>query len=355
MRNIVLAAAVALASTGSLAGMMGGPGVPISTTAYFPLVDGARYDYMFARGPWSSATAEMHTGQTWAGVQGLTAMHTAYTCAAGVQCAPDATDFYRMDPDGMHYFGGTGSDPDGHHYSMTMYTNPEWPLQNPVTPGTMMGGGMYQNMGQWSAGVSGSGNMMGSVGHMSQYQAMALETVTTPAGTFANALHIREQRGPGDLRDVWYAENVGMVMMIDGAATMMLSGYTIPGGVTQAGGQPPLAFTPTTGMWWNSSESGSGYNIQVRHGMMVVTMFMYGTGGEPMWYLGTGALTNAAGGVTASGTLDKYFGGQCAACNYRPPSAAGNDGAFAMTFSSPDSGVLQLPGGRTVPIVPMPW
>ena len=32
-------------------------------------------------------------GQTWAGVPGLTAMHTTYTCNPTVTCAPDATDF----------------------------------------------------------------------------------------------------------------------------------------------------------------------------------------------------------------------------------------------------------------------
>lgn len=141
---------------------------------------------------------------------------------------------------------------------MIEYMSPEWLLQNPVTSDTMMGGGMNQNTGNWSAGV-------------------------------------------------------------------------------------------------NASESGSGYNIQVRHETMVVTVFTSGPAGEPMWYLGVAALKNSAGGVTATGTLDKYFGGQCASCTYRPPSAGGNDGTFTMTFSSPDSCVLQLPGGRTVPTVPMSW
>jgi len=41
--------------------MMGGS---ISATQYFPLVDGARYDYMYTSGPWATSTAVMHTGQT---------------------------------------------------------------------------------------------------------------------------------------------------------------------------------------------------------------------------------------------------------------------------------------------------
>ena len=126
-----------LLSGASIAQMMGGP---MSTTQYFPLVDGARYDYMYTSGPWSTSTVVMHSGQTWAGVSGLTAMHTAYVCNVGVACAPDATDFYRMDSDGMRYFGGTGANAAGTQFSMMSYTNPEWVLKNPVTPGYMMGG-----------------------------------------------------------------------------------------------------------------------------------------------------------------------------------------------------------------------
>ena len=64
--------------------------------------------------------------------------------------------------------------------------------------------------------------------HMSSYQALAFETVTTPAGTFSNALHIREQRGPDYVRDVWYAPGVGMVRWIDGVEEGLLASRTLP-------------------------------------------------------------------------------------------------------------------------------
>lgn len=229
-------------------------------------------------------------------------------------------------------------------------------MQNPVTPGTMMSGGGYQNMGSWSTNVMGSGSMSGNTSHMSAYQAMALETVTTPAGTFANALHVHEQRGSGYSREVWYAQNVGIVMASDATSTMMLTGYTMPGGLAQPGGvAAPLGFAPTTGMWWNPNESGSGYNIQVQHGTMVVTVFAYGTSGEPMWYLGVAPLKSMGNVVTGTGTLDRFQGGQCVTCGYRAPMMTGNDGSFTMTFSSPGAAVLQLPGGRSVTIQPMGW
>ena len=91
---------------------------------------------------------------------------------------------------------------------MMTYTNPEWLLKNPVTPGTMMAGGGYQNMEVWQASVMGTGSMMGGQSYMSSYQALALETVTTPAGTFSNVLHVRERvatgtRAMSGMRRVW--------------------------------------------------------------------------------------------------------------------------------------------------------
>lgn len=348
----IIAVFFAVAASSSLAQMMGGP---MSTSNYFPLVDGARYDYTYTKGPWASSTAVMHTGQTWAGISGLTAMHTTYSCVANVACAPDATDFFRMDPDGMRYFGGTGADPTGTHFSMMSYIGPEWLLKNPVTPGTMMPGGGYQNMEMWQTGVLGSGSMMGTQSYMSSYQALSLESVATPAGTFQNALHVREQRGSGYTREVWYAPGVGMVKMVDATSIALLSGYTIPGAIAEPGGAPALAFTPVTGLWWNPSESGSGYNVQVQHGVLVVTMFTYTAGGDPMWYVVSGTLANSGAGVMATGTLDKFRGGPCASCMYQMPSPTGNDGSMTIRFSSPTAAAVQLPGGRVTQIQPEAW
>ena len=348
----IAALLIALVSATSSGQMMGGS---ISTSQYFPLIDGSRYDYMYTSGPWATSSVVMHGGQTWAGTSDLIAMHTTYTCVMGVPCAPDATDFYRMDPDGMRYFGGTGANASGTQYSMMSYTSPEWLLKNPVTPGTMMGGGGYANMEMWNANVMGTGSMMGGQSYMSNYQADALETVMTPAGTFANALHVHEQRGSGYVRDVWYAPGVGVVMMKDATGTAMLTGYAIPGAAVPPGGAAPLAFTPVTGLWWNPDESGTGYNIQVQHGVMVVTTYSYIAGGDPLWYLTVGTLVNAGGGVMASGTLDKFRGGQCASCIYQKPMLMGNDGTMKITFTSPTTATVQLPGGRVTPIQPEAW
>ncbi|MBK7469701.1 MAG: hypothetical protein IPI73_02735 [Betaproteobacteria bacterium] len=70
----------------------------MSTAQYFPLVDGARYDYVFLNGPRMTATAVMHAGQSWGGAAQLTSVHMTFTCRPATPCADDATDFYRMDP-----------------------------------------------------------------------------------------------------------------------------------------------------------------------------------------------------------------------------------------------------------------
>jgi hypothetical protein len=344
---------IALVSGASAGQMMGGS---IATAQYFPLVDGARYDYMYTSGPWTTGTATMHAGQTWAGASGLTAIHTSYVCVADTNCAPDTTDFYRMDPDGMHYFGGTGADPTGTWFSMMSYTSPEWLLKDPIVPGSMMPGGGNQGMEGWQSGVVGTGSMMGGQSHMSSYQALGLETVTTPAGSFSNVLHVREQRGNGYMRDVWYAPGVGVIKMNDGTSSAELTGYTIPGAVAQpGGGAAPLAFTPVSGMWWNPGESGTGYSIQVQKGTLVATMFAYDASGDPMWYLIVGQMTNIGPGITMTATLDKYRDGQCASCRYQMPSMAGSDGETTITFSSPSAATVQLPGGRVTQIQPYTW
>jgi len=56
------------------------------------------------------------------------------------------------------------------------------------------------------------------------------------------------------------------------------------------------------------------------------------------------------------GTLDKYQGGQCIACAYSGrPTLVGNDGPVAITFNSPTSATMTLPGGRVTQIQPQPF
>jgi hypothetical protein len=113
----------------------------------------------------------------------------------------------------------------------------------------------------------------------------------------------------------------------------------------------PAPITPAVGLWWNPNESGTGYNFDVKHGVLVVTVFAYEANGNAAWYLASGPIVNNA--FTAP--LDKYRGGQCVTCPYTNPGPpVGNDGTLSITFTSPTSAVVTLPRGTTN-IQPQPF
>jgi hypothetical protein len=109
--------------------------------------------------------------------------------------------------------------------------------------------------------------------------------------------------------------------------------------------------TPVVGLWWNPLESGSGYNIDVKHGVLVMTVHSYNkTTGEQEWYITSGPITNGS----FTGTLNRYVGGQCISCAYNGlPTSAGNAGAVTINFTSPVSASMFLPGGRVTTIQPL--
>ena len=104
-----------------------------------------------------------------------------------------------------------------------------------------------------------------------------------------------------------------------------------------------LLFTPVAGVWYDPNESGSGYGLDYRNGVLIVQVYSYLAGGAAQWYLGAGSVTNNV----FHATLDKYTDGQCISCTYKPPSLVGNDGNVIFTFTSPTTADVALPGGRT--------
>ncbi len=112
------------------------------------------------------------------------------------------------------------------------------------------------------------------------------------------------------------------------------------------------SITPVVGLWWNPAESGSGYNIDIKHNVMVVTTYSYKPSGDSEWYISSGVLL----GNIFNGVLLKARNGQCISCAYPGLSVpGGTDGSITIAFSSPTSGTVFLPGGRVVPIQPQPF
>jgi hypothetical protein len=114
---------------------------------------------------------------------------------------------------------------------------------------------------------------------------------------------------------------------------------------------PPLSVSvsPAVGLWGNAAEPGSGYSLDFKHGVLVVTVYSYNADGTPQWYLAAGPLQ----GTTFVSQLSKYVGGQCISCAYAgTPTAAGSDGTITLVFSSSRSATVHLPGGRVSEIQP---
>jgi len=112
---------------------------------------------------------------------------------------------------------------------------------------------------------------------------------------------------------------------------------------------PTSAVTPEVGLWANPNESGTGYTLDYKHGLLVVAIYAYTSGGAAQWYLASGPVV----GTTFTATLDKYVAGQCISCAYRwSPTLTGNDGTITIAFTSSTSAIVYLPGGRVTNIQP---
>jgi hypothetical protein len=128
-------------------------------------------------------------------------------------------------------------------------------------------------------------------------------------------------------------------------------------GVLAIASAPAMAFratigasvVPAVGLWWNPGESGSGYNLDVKNNVLVVTVYSYNANGDPQWYIASGPIVSNS----FSGTMNKYFGGQCISCAYKGlPTSAGNGGVIGIDFASTTSATVFLPGGRVTQIQP---
>ena len=109
---------------------------------------------------------------------------------------------------------------------------------------------------------------------------------------------------------------------------------------------------PQAGLWWNPDESGSGYALDYKHGVLVVTSYSYKADGSAQWYLTSGPIVNNV--FTAS--LDKYVNGQCISCSFTGrPSGPTSDGSMTITFANETSATVKLPGGRVFHIQPQPF
>lgn len=111
-------------------------------------------------------------------------------------------------------------------------------------------------------------------------------------------------------------------------------------------GSPATASQPETGIYWNATESGRGYTIEVNNNLASIGVFHYAPNGEPTWNL---VVSDIASGKLVS-EFTAYAGGQTLAGPYTAPTKVPTTEQFSALFSAACEGQLQLPGMPSVPV-----
>jgi len=105
---------------------------------------------------------------------------------------------------------------------------------------------------------------------------------------------------------------------------------------------------PQKGWWWNNTEPGRGFSMEVRSDRLFFAGFLYDADGRASWYVSAGRTT--LDGSTFSNPLYRVTGGQTLGGPY--PAGARQTtsaGTLNMTFNSATQGTIVWPGG-IVPI-----
>jgi hypothetical protein len=100
--------------------------------------------------------------------------------------------------------------------------------------------------------------------------------------------------------------------------------------------------SPQTGWWWNPSESGRGFSLEVNGNNIFMSGYLYSTNGTPIWYVASGSRSNNS---TFQANLLQYANGQTLSGAYQAPTALGSVGTVTLSFDTATTGRLTWPGG----------
>jgi serine protease len=102
------------------------------------------------------------------------------------------------------------------------------------------------------------------------------------------------------------------------------------------------AAVPQSGVWWNPTEPGRGYVIEVQDGKLNFGAYLYDETGRASWYLSSGAMQSS---YVYNGTLESYSGGQSLSGIYKAPTGRTSKGQVSIQFHSQTTATLSWPGG----------
>jgi len=105
---------------------------------------------------------------------------------------------------------------------------------------------------------------------------------------------------------------------------------------------------PQNGYWYNPTEGGRGYFIEIQDSAMFFAAFMYDANGHATWFASEGSMTST---TQYNGSLITYANGQTLTGIYKSPVVSNPQaGNIAISFSNDTTATLTLPNGTQVPI-----
>ena len=103
---------------------------------------------------------------------------------------------------------------------------------------------------------------------------------------------------------------------------------------------------PESGWWWNASESGRGYSLEIQGNRLFMAAYMYTADGRAVWYVTAGTLNQDG---SFQGDVVEYAGGQTLSGAFKPAQVKGAVTSVQLSCSTPASCTLNW-AGRSVAI-----
>ena len=88
---------------------------------------------------------------------------------------------------------------------------------------------------------------------------------------------------------------------------------------------------PESGWWWNASESGRGYSLEIQGNRLFMAAYMYTTDGRAVWYVTAGTLNQDG---SFQGDVVEYAGGQTLSGAFKPAQVKGAVTSMQLSCST---------------------
>lgn len=103
---------------------------------------------------------------------------------------------------------------------------------------------------------------------------------------------------------------------------------------------------PASGFWYDPTEDGSGFLLETQGGILAGGYYGYTENGAPEWYIFSGSLhVDPEVGFFAAADLQRFQGGACLGCPYRPNSERTPAGRIEFQFEQRNYARYRIDGG----------